>query len=101
MKAYIVGLKSNPDVGNGIVFAKNGKEARKKADGLDLTDTRESYIDVTVHRYAVFDDMENLSERDLMKEQWKQGWWCHQRDCPFFENQSDDVFYKWYDRVYK
>lgn len=100
VKAYIIGLESNPDVGNEIVFAKNGREARKMADGLDLTDGRESYIDVTVHRAPSFDDMENLTDRELMKIKWREGWWFHQSDCPFEVGASDEDFYKWYDQVY-
>ncbi len=100
MKAYIVGLTSNPDVGNAIVFAKNSRDAKILAYGLDLTDTRESFIDVTVHRAPVFDEMEDLSEREIMKVQWREGWWFHQGDCPLEAESTDEDFYIWYDRVY-
>lgn len=101
MKAYLVGLDSNPDVGDAIVFAKNGRDAKVLAFGLDLTDTRESYIDVTVHRAPTFDGMEKLSERELMKNQWREGWWFHQSGCPFEGDSTDEDFYKWYDDTYK
>lgn len=101
MKAYIIGLESNPDVGNAIVFAKNGKEARKLADGLELTDTRENYIDVTVHRAPNFDGMENFTDRELMKVQWRHGWWFHQSGCPTEAGTPDEEFYRWYDRTFK
>ncbi|MGM0122715.1 hypothetical protein IGI37_000080 [Enterococcus sp. AZ194] len=102
MKAYIIGLESNPDVGNGIVFAKNSKAARKEALRLDLADTRKNYIDVTVRRYSALDGMENYSHRELSLEQWRLSWWFFQEGCPSPpEEHTDDDFYKWYDRVYK
>ncbi|KAF1295167.1 hypothetical protein BAU15_05290 [Enterococcus sp. JM4C] len=102
MKAYIIGLESDPDVGNEIVFAKNNKEARKQALGLDLTDTRENYIDVTVRRYSALDNMENSSHRDISLKQWQLGWYFFQDGCPSPpEEHTDEDFYEWYDRVYK
>ncbi|WP_429976639.1 hypothetical protein [Enterococcus sp. AZ051] len=100
MKAYKVGLKSDPDVGNEIVWAKNSKEAMKQAQTLDLADTKESYIDVEVKRYSVIDDMENLSHREFTKAQWRDGWWFHQSGCPFEDVSTDEEFYKWYDSIY-
>lgn len=100
MKAYIIGLTSNPDVGNAIVFAKNSRDAKILAYGLDLTDTRESFIDVTVYRAPNFDGMEKLSEREMMKVQWREGWWFHQDGCPAEDESTDEDFYMWYDRVY-
>lgn len=102
MKAYVIGLDSDPDVGNEIVFAKNGKEARKIANTLDITDTAESYIDVTVHRAPAYDDTENLSAKEFMLKQWRDGWWFFFDDgvpSPP-EEHTDEEFYKWHDEVY-
>ena len=102
MKAYMVGLNSNPDVGNEIVFARNYKEAKNKAHRLELVDTKESYIDVFIKRYPVMDDMELSGEKEKMKVLWRNGWWFHQSGYPQANDDvSDKDFYEWYDKMYE
>lgn len=97
MKAYIVGLRSDDDVGNEIVFAKNSKEAMKKAQSLDLADWKESYIDVYAKRNNAFDGLENDSDGILIKK-WKEGWrwWDKAPNMPYPEEASDDEFLEWF-----
>lgn len=101
MKAYVVGLESNPDAGNEIVFAKNSKEAKKIAHTIELTDNKESYIDVYVKRNPTFDDMENLPQKVVDKVKWREGWRFFQEGCPNCETATDEEFYAWYDRVWR
>lgn len=97
MKAYIVGLRSNDDVGNEIVFAKNSKEAMKKAQSLDLSDWKESYIDVYVKRNNAFDGLENDSDGILIKK-WQEGWsWFDKAPgMPEPETSTEQEFFDWY-----
>lgn len=95
MKAYIVGLRSNDDVGNEIVFAKNIKEAMKKAQKLDLTDQKENFIDVYVKRKDAFDGLENDPDGVLIK-QWQEGWRFHKGLAPEPEVSTEQDFWDWY-----
>ena len=97
MKAYIGGIHSNDDTGNIIVFAKTAKEAIKLVLQDQISADRESYIDVYAKRYSIFDDMENLSRKELMKEQWRDGWWFSQSNLPDESESSDQDFYEWYE----
>lgn len=96
MKAYMLGLYSDDDQGNEIVFAKTAKEAKKYNRDLDP----DSYIDLFAKRAPEFDGMENMSIKELMKEQWREGWWFHQDGCPSNDESDDEVFYKWYDETF-
>lgn len=97
LKAYVLGVNSDDDKGQMIVFANNAKEARQLENGqLDP----ESFIDLFVRRSPAFDDMEKLSQKELMKEQWREGWWFHQNGCPNEEESTDEEFYIWYDQAF-
>lgn len=97
MKAYVLGVHSNDDKGQEVVFAETAKEARKLERDLDP----ESFIDLYVRRAPAFDGMENLNQRELMKAQWRDGWWFFQDGCPREEESTDDDFYRWYDGIFK
>ena len=99
MKAYIGGIRSDDDAGNIIVFARTAKEAVKLVLQDEISDGRESYIDVYAKRYSISDDMENLSREELMKEQWRDGWWFSQSDLPDKSESSDQDFYDWYEGI--
>lgn len=71
MKAYVLGLYSNEDAGNELVFANTVKEAKDKNTQLDP----ESYIDLYAHREKVFDDMENASEEVILEKMKAEGWY--------------------------
>ena len=101
MKAYIGGIHSNDDAGNIIVFAQTAKEAVKLVLQDDISDYRESYIDVYAKRYPALDDMENLSHMELMKEKWRAGWWFFDDYPPEESESSDSQFYDWYDKTFR
>lgn len=77
MKAYKVGLYSDDDIGNEIVFAENSKEARIKAHKTQIAESQESYIDVYATRYSEFDGMENSSEEEMLYKKFQCGWWFY------------------------
>ncbi|WP_321388979.1 hypothetical protein [uncultured Enterococcus sp.] len=96
MKAYIVGVTSDPDSGEEIVFANTAKEARQKADCMDLTDYAESWIDIFAKRYPAFDDMENSSEDEIALKKFREGWnWFDRLNQPEEETTTDDEFFDW------
>lgn len=97
MKAYMLGCYSDPDNGNEIVFAKTAKEARGMNNDLDP----ESYIDLYAKRSPEFDDMENATHKQLMKEQWRNGWWFGIGTPPDAETSTDEDFYEWYAEVFE
>ena len=101
MKAYIGGIHSSDDAGNIIVFAKNSKEAVKLVLQDDISDYRESYIDVYAKRYPAFDNMESLSHKEFMKEKWRAGWWFFQDGLPDESESSDQNFYDWYNKTFE
>lgn len=92
MKAYIVGVESDPDAGNEIVWAKNSKEARRTAQYMDISDSAESYIDVYVRREQEFDDMENASEKEIMLKKWHEGWQWDNISIPDPDYATDEEF---------
>lgn len=96
MKAYKGGLYSDPDAGNIIVFAGNAKEAKKLVLADEISDWRESFIDVYAVRANEFDGMENKSERELMLVKWRNGWWFEQPSKPDPDESTDEDFYKWF-----
>lgn len=101
MKAYLIGLNSNPDAGNEIVFAKNVKEAKKNAYNLSFTDEAENYIDIYVKRYPTFDDMENLSGKEFTRKKWREGWWFFQDGYPDWDGSTDEDFDRWYKNTFE
>ena len=100
MKAYIGGIHSSDDAGNIIVFAQTSKEAIKLVLQDDISDYRESYIDVYAKRYPAFDGMENLSHGELMKEKWRDGWRFFDNYPPEESESSDQDFYDWYNKTF-
>lgn len=95
MKAYLVGVTSNSDSGQEIVFANTAKEARKIADGMDITDFAENWIDIYATRQPSFDDMENKPDEIALKK-FRDGWtWLDRSGCPNPETATDDEFFEW------
>lgn len=94
MKAYSLSVNGDDDQGQVIVFANTVKEAKKKFCFTDLQCDR--YIDIRVKRNQDFDNMENLSEIEFAKEQWKQGWRWYDYNTPDPNETTDEEFYKWY-----
>jgi hypothetical protein len=97
MKAYFLSIRDDDmDQGGFTVFANNVQEARKQADSKDLQ--YERWIDIQAHRSPLYDGMENLSEVELCKLQWREGWnWVDRYDMPDPDEATDDDFYKWYE----
>lgn len=98
MKAYYVSLRSDDEAGGGIVFAKTAQEARGMYHTWDLDP--ENWLDVQAHRRPNFDNMENLSKMELMKECWRDGWWFHESNVPDVNEATDQDFYDWYERTF-
>lgn len=96
MKAYILGIKDDPDQGNHIVWDTTSKNARKRINESDLI--YDSWIDIECRRYPAFDDMESLSKPAFALEQWKEGWWFDSDEPTFddYEENTDDDFLSWY-----
>ncbi|NWN99273.1 hypothetical protein [Tetragenococcus halophilus] len=99
MKAYVVGNKEEPEIGNEVIYAKNTKEARRVAHSTDIAEESE-FIDVEVHRAYEFDNTEDFSKKEFMKLQWKEGWWFEEPGAPDPWSSSEEVFYKWYDKTF-
>lgn len=102
MKAYVIGLHSNPDAGNDIVFAENSKEAFKKAQSEDVTEGKESYIDVYAHRSPEFDGMEKCTHKEIMYQQYLSGWWFDIGNPPDYGNRdaTKEEFGEWYEDTF-
>lgn len=100
MKAYVVGNKKKPDIGNEVIYAKNTKEARRVAHSTDIANESDYFIDVEVHRAYEFDDTENFSKKEFKKLQWEEGWWFKEPGAPDLWSSSDEDFYKWYDKTF-
>lgn len=94
MKAWMISVYQDDDKGNVIVFANNHKEAITAGYHSELD--FDSYIDVRARRNSVFDNMENLNERELTLEKWRNGWWFEPSNHPDCETATDKEFYKWY-----
>lgn len=94
MKAYYLSIRDDDDQGGKIVFAKTAQEARKQVYGTDLD--FESWIDVQAHRYKKWDNKEDLSQLELAREQWREGWWFHAYGCPDADEGTDEEFDKWH-----
>lgn len=97
MKAYSLGLYSNDDAGNEVVFAETAKEAKGKVLNLEP----DSFIDLYAHRAPEFDGMENYTHKELMKEKWRNNWWFDIGTPPDREDETDAEFYEWYENMYK
>ena len=91
MKAYIGG-KHNSDSGQYNRFRSNFKRTVKLVLQDDISDYRESYIDVYAKRYPAFDNMESLSHKEFRKEKWRAGWWFFQDSLPDESEWSDKIF---------
>jgi len=98
MKAYILRANGDDDQGQVVVFANTSKEAKKKFYSTDLL--CDSHIDIRVKRCPEYDDMENLSQFELAKEQWRNGWRWFDYNTPDPEETTDEEFFYWYDQTF-
>ncbi|HAA4734149.1 TPA_asm: hypothetical protein GEU45_05885 [Listeria monocytogenes] len=96
MKAYVVGLYSDSDAGQEIVFAETAKNAKEKASKLDISEEAESFIDLYAKRCADFDGMENASAESVLLKQFREGWCFFGFGQPNCESATDEEFLKWY-----
>lgn len=99
MKAYVLSIENYDDKGEEVVFAENAQKARNKVWNTNLDP--DNFIDVRARRAQEFDGMENLSEKEMFKEKWRNGWWFDANGYPNYETASDEEFYKWFDWYYK
>lgn len=100
MKAYCGEVKDDPDLGMEILFANTVREAKKQFIGSEVASQADSFLDLVVRRYPLFDGMEDLSPMELAKVQWREGWWFHQDGYPDCDTATDEDFYKWYEETY-
>ncbi|MEG0349563.1 hypothetical protein [Enterococcus sp.] len=100
MKAYIVNIENDADVGSEVIFAENTKEARKLAHKTEIAMNADNYIDVRTKRAPEFDGMENTTSKEMYKKMWQGGWWFHQSGCPSREA-SEKEFDDWYKKTYE
>lgn len=100
MKAYILGMRSDPDEGNEIVFADTVREAKKQAIGMDFYESSGDWLDLYANRYKKYDDLEHLTRKELALHQWRDGWWWHEPGYPDPDEGTDQDFYKWYDSTF-
>ena len=99
MKAYVLRVEGDDDQGQAVVFSKTAKEAKKLLSSTNLYSDR--YTDIRVKRCPEFDNMETLSEIELAKEQWRNGWrWYDYCSTPDSDEATDDEFYNWYKNTF-
>lgn len=96
MKAYVLEMKDDSDAGCEIVFANTAKEAKKQAIGKDFYEMSGEWLELRVRRYKHFDGMEKLSNAELAKEQWREGWWFHESGYPDPDETTDEQFIEWH-----
>ena len=91
MKAYKVWDKTNDDAGQDIVWANNVKESKRKGTSTQVGQQLDQFMDLKVKRCPEFDNMENLSSKDFMKQQWIKGWyWWDASYLPHYEELAND-----------
>lgn len=97
MKAWYLSIKDGDD-GRFLVFADTRNDARNQADSKDLMYDR--WIDIEAHRAPKFDGLEKLSQRELDKVLWRDGWQWLDYSAPEPEETSDEEFYEWHDAIF-
>lgn len=100
IKAYYLSIKDGEDAGCAIVFAETSRAAKSKIYGTTLGDSVEEWIDIRVNRAKEYDGMESLTQAQLAKEQWRNGWEWFDMDYPNVEEATDQEFYEWYDKMF-
>lgn len=97
MKAYYLSLVDE-DQGCFLVFAKTATKAKSFADSKDLM--YDSYIDIRAIRAKKYDGLENISERDLNRILWRDGWQWLDYDSPDADDATDEQFNEWHDSIF-
>jgi hypothetical protein len=98
MKAWYLEIKDS-DEGRYVVFANTRNEARVQADSKDLMYDR--WIDIIAYRAPKYDGLEKLTQRELDKVLWRDGWEWLDFSCPAPEETTDEQFYEWYDTIFQ
>jgi hypothetical protein len=103
MKAYKLSIRDDDDAGCAIVFATNGREAKKQVHAYEyLSDALQGgWISLEVRRAAHYDGMEKLTKAQLALEQWHEGWRWFDMENPDPDEATDDEFLKWYKRNFE
>jgi len=65
MKAYVVGNKEEPEIGNEVIYAKNTKEARRVAHSTDIAEEMARKVDEELTNWKT--SGEKKLERDLKR----------------------------------
>lgn len=97
MKAYILGIRDDPDQGNLIVFANNATQAKSQTGDLMY----DRWIDIQALRIKEFDGKENLTNSELALAQWHYGWrWFDSNDVPEEGEATDEQFLEWWHKEF-
>ena len=101
MKAWIIEDPNDYEGRQALVFADTRNEAKNQAGWFDIEC---DWIDLRAIRAKTFDSMENLSTKELMRNQWHEGWWFelgNDRLPSFDENDvTEKTFDDWWNRIY-
>lgn len=97
MKAWYLEIKDSDD-GIFVVFANTRNGARNQADSKDLF--YDSWIDIRATRAPKYDGLETLTQRELDKVLWRDGWEWNEYLSPEPEETTDQQFFDWYDQYF-
>jgi hypothetical protein len=102
MKAYHLSVKDEDDAGGAIVFANTVKEAKKQVFRHEMLAEALAggWLALRANRTRKYDGMENLSEAELAKEQWRDGWKFFDMDYPDPDEATDAEFIAWYKNAF-
>lgn len=101
MKAWIISNPWDDEDRQALVFADTRNEAKSQAGFHDIDC---DWIDLRAIRAKEFDGMEKLSTKELVWEQWHNGWWFEYGNdrLPYFEEEgvTEQTFDDWWSRTY-
>lgn len=93
-KAYMLGIRDDPDQGNQVVFAHNATDAKNQIDYDQFVFDR--WIDIECLRSKRYDPYWELDAAHLALEQWKDGWRWFDIEYPDPDEATDEEFLWWY-----
>lgn len=101
MKAWIISNPWDDEGRQALTFADTRNEAKSHAGWFDIEC---DWIDLRAIRAKTFDNMENLSEKELMRMQWHEDWWFEYGNdrLPHFDEEgvTEQTFDDWWSRTY-
>lgn len=102
MKAYYLSIADDSEGVQAVVFANNAREAKKRVYRTYLVDYWSGeWIYLRVNRAKRFDGMEDLTESQLARVQWRDGWqWTDAYDMPDPDEATDEQFDTWYEGTF-